>query len=374
MNFSAAILAFLALAPVVVPTGGAPASSAAPPALHLAARMLPAVRHGGFRMDGYWVWDGSVIRGDDGRYHLFASRWSKDVCFYPNFVTNSEVVRAVSVTPEGPYQFVETVIQRRGSRFWDGMMSHNPVICRSGKKYLLFYTGTTYDFPYPDASNPVLSEEQHREARLHQQIGLMVADSLEGPWQRRDEPVIPRNPDAGKWDSQMTTNASPCVLPDGSIVVIYKGVAHHHDFMRLGLARAAAWNRPFERVLDQPLFAFDQMNASVEDPFLWYDGTRFHLLMKDMTGGLCGEEHGGLYASSPDAIRWDIRRHEVAYSRTVHWDDGTVSTQGNLERPSLLLDRNGTPTHFFAATADVNFRDREKLQSTYVLVIPLTHP
>ena len=338
---------------------------------NLATRMLPALRGGGFRMDNYWVWDGSVIQGNDGRYHMFASRWSKDVCFYPNFVTNSEVVRAVSDTPEGPYHFVETVIKRRGPEFWDGMMSHNPVIRRSGNKYLLFYTGTTYRFPYPDATNPVISDAQHVEARLNQQIGMLIADSLEGPWQRSDQPIIARNPDEGKWDSKMTTNASPCVLPDGSILVIYKGVAHHGDFMRLGIARASAWNRPFERILDRPLFEFDQMNASVEDPFFWHDGTRFNLMMKDMTGALCGEEHGGLFASSSDAIHWEFRRNEVAYSRTVRWDDNTVTKQGNLERPSLLFDRTGTPTHFFAATADVNFRSRKELKSTYVMVVPL---
>lgn len=364
-------LSVLLLAPACVLAADSAATAVRDTTSSLAARMLPALRGGGFRMDDYWVWDGSVIQGGDGSYHMFASRWSKEVCFYPNFVTNSEVVRAVSDTPEGPYHFVETVIQRRGPEFWDGMMSHNPVIRKSGGKYLLFYTGTTYRFPYPDATNPVISDAQHKEARLNQQIGLLVADSLEGPWQRNDQPIIARNPDEGRWDSKMTTNASPCVLPDGSILVIYKGVAHHGDFMRLGIARAAAWNRPFERMQDHPLFEFDQMNASVEDPFFWHDGHRFNLLMKDMTGALCGEEHGGLFASSADASHWEFRRHEVAYSRTVRWDDGTVSTQGNLERPSLLFDRHGTPTHFFAATADVHFRNRQELKSTYVLVIPL---
>ena len=340
--------------------------------LNLTARMQPAPRGGGFRMDGYWVWDGSVIQGEDGRYHLFASRWSKEVSFYPNFVTNSEVIRAVADKPEGPYRFVETVIKRRGPEFWDGMMSHNPVIRKFGGKYLLFYTGTTYSFPFPDATNPVLSNAQHAEARLNQQIGLMVADSLAGPWQRNDQPIIPRNPDPGKWDSKMTTNASPCILPDGSIWVIYKGVASHDDFMRLGIARAAAWNQPFRRMQDRPLFEFDDLNASVEDPFFWYDGRQFNLLMKDMTGALCGEAHGGLFALSKDAIHWEFQRNQVAYSRTVRWDDGTISTQGNLERPSLLFDHDGMPTHFLAATADVNYRKREELRSTYVLVIPLT--
>ncbi len=45
--------------------------------LHLKERMLPAPRNGGFRMEGYWVWCGSAIKGEDNRYHLFASRWPK---------------------------------------------------------------------------------------------------------------------------------------------------------------------------------------------------------------------------------------------------------------------------------------------------------
>src|SRR5262245_42584521 len=68
-------------------------------------------RNGGFRMEGYWVWCGSVIKGDDGRYHLFASRWPKDITFHPGWMTSSEIVRAVADRPEGPYVRSE---ERRG--------------------------------------------------------------------------------------------------------------------------------------------------------------------------------------------------------------------------------------------------------------------
>jgi hypothetical protein len=169
----------------------------------------------------------------------------------------------------------------------------------------------------------------------------------------------------------MANNPSPCIMPDGSIFVIYKGIAFDGDFMRLGIARAAAWNRPFERLLDRPLFTFDDLNASVEDPFFWHDGRQFNMLMKDMEGRLCGEHHGGLFATSSDALHWDIRRNEVAYSRNVRWDDGTVTEQGNLERPSLLFNDQGVATHFFAATAAEPFVDRELLKATWVMVIPL---
>jgi hypothetical protein len=73
----------------------------------------PAPLNGGFRMSGYWVWDPSVIKAEDGRYHMFASRWSKDLGF-GHWVSNSKIVRAVSDRPEGPYEYVETVLQPRG--------------------------------------------------------------------------------------------------------------------------------------------------------------------------------------------------------------------------------------------------------------------
>ncbi|HEX3086046.1 MAG TPA: GDSL-type esterase/lipase family protein, partial [Pyrinomonadaceae bacterium] len=38
------------------------------------SRLLPAPLNGGLRLDGFWVWCGSVIKGDDGKYHMFASR------------------------------------------------------------------------------------------------------------------------------------------------------------------------------------------------------------------------------------------------------------------------------------------------------------
>jgi hypothetical protein len=46
-------------------------------------RLLPAPLDGGFKMDGYWVWCGSVIKGEDGKYHMFASRWPSTTPFSP---------------------------------------------------------------------------------------------------------------------------------------------------------------------------------------------------------------------------------------------------------------------------------------------------
>lgn len=89
--------------------------------------MLPAPRGGGFRMEGYWVWCGSVVQGEDGKFHMFASRWPKTLPMHPGWMTASEIVRADSDTPEGPYRFCEVALPARGAEYWDGRCTHNPI-------------------------------------------------------------------------------------------------------------------------------------------------------------------------------------------------------------------------------------------------------
>ncbi|TVQ74651.1 MAG: hypothetical protein EA363_01435, partial [Balneolaceae bacterium] len=38
-------------------------------------RLEEAPVDGGFAQDDYWVWGSSVIKGDDGKYHMYVSRW-----------------------------------------------------------------------------------------------------------------------------------------------------------------------------------------------------------------------------------------------------------------------------------------------------------
>ena len=73
-------------------------------------RLQPAPPDGGFSMKGYWVWGGSVMRGEDGKYHMFATRWPTSLRFEQHRLTNSEIVRAVSDKAVGPYEFAEVVL------------------------------------------------------------------------------------------------------------------------------------------------------------------------------------------------------------------------------------------------------------------------
>lgn len=309
-------------------------------------------RQSGLSMEDYWIWCPSVIKGDDGRYHMFASRWPKKIVFHPGWMTNSEVIRAVSDTPAGPYQFQEVVLPARGAEYWDGRATHNPRIVKWRDLYVLFYTGMTH--PFADVK-PGEKFDVHDPrcvvSRSNKRIGIATSKSIFGPWQRFDAPVLPTRPDT--FYSFLTSNPAPVVAPDGSILLIFKSRqynGHVHSDMMIGIARADTVYGPYQILLDRPLFSTTHF-GEIEDPFVWHDGNRYHLIAKDMHGALCGEYHGGVHAISDDGLEWNLADPSLAYSRTIRWDDGTIQTLGSMERPSMLIE-DGRPTHFFAAVAD----------------------
>ena len=297
--------------------------------------MLPAPMNGGFSMEGYWVWCGSVIRGEDGRYHMFASRWSKEYPMHPGWLVASEIVRAVSDTPEGPYEFQEVVLPARGPQYWDGRSTHNPEITKYGDTYYLYYMGSTH--PFPELEHP--QEMKHEDpltivARANKRIGVAVSKSIFGPWERSNKPLFVPRPD--HFDNFFVSNPAPCIDRDGGCTMIYKTRTYienlHAPFlhgpMSFGIAKSAQCSDGFRSILDQPLFA--GQGIELEDPFIWRDEDGYNLMAKDMKGNVCGEKMGGIYASSDDGINWKLRKDSLFYSRSILWEDGGVREMGNL--------------------------------------------
>ncbi|MCF7803531.1 MAG: alpha-L-fucosidase [Candidatus Marinimicrobia bacterium] len=325
---------------------------------HFRDRLEPAPVDGGFRMEDYWIWGASVIKGDDGRYHMFASRWPRALPFTPHWLTNSEIVRAVSDTPEGPYEFQEVVLPPRGTEYWDGKMTHNPVIRKVDDTYLLFYTGTTYDYPMPTPDNPTTSDSDLKlDAHKHERIGLATAKSVTGPWKRRDEPILDVRP--GTWERYLVSNASPLVKPDGTILLYYKGVAklRHHA---ISVAKAEHFEGPYQRIFEKP---FD-VGVGAEDPTMWYENGKYHALMMDTQREYSPKEI--YYASSEDGMYWETAPNPVTVSKHILFEDGEYRRRRSTERPQILVE-NGKATHVFFATAEVVDGRRH----TWNMVIPL---
>lgn len=305
---------------------------------------------GGFRMTDYWVWCGSAIKGEDGRYHLFASRWPKSMPMHPGWLIASEIVRASSDHPAGPYQYEETILSSRSPAYWDGRSVHNPHIVRMDGRYVLFYMGTTHPLPQLEEGEELLpSDPRCIVARANKRIGMATATSIKGPWQRMDEPILRTRPDA--FDSYLVSNPAPCVHEDGSVRMVYKSRPYEgttYGKMQLSSAYAKEAAGSYIRS-NNPLFPD---SVHLEDPFIWRTSRGYEMIAKDMDGSICGEKYGGIHAWSVQGEDWAITTAGApVYSRRLRWDDGSERLMGNLERPFLLME-DGKPSYMFAATSN----------------------
>lgn len=312
----------------------------------------PSPVNGSFKMKDYITWGGSVIKGDDERYYMFASRWPKKLSMSA-WVTNSEVVLAISDSPAGPYKFEKVVLPSRGEKYWDGMATHNPTIRFHQGKYILFYTGVTYSFDQPKESVP--TRNLYEKAWNNKRIGVAVADSPFGPWKRMDKPVLQPRP--GKWDGAITSNPAPVVHDNGSVILIYKSAPvpyperNKNRKMEFGVVKADHYLGEYKRINKNNHISLKPVSTDVEDPYVWFDGKLYHMLAKCMNEKITGEKGAGFYCTSKNCIEWTIAETPNAYSKTVELSDGRTLEMKKLERPQVLFEK-GKPTHVYFACID----------------------
>lgn len=173
----------------------------------------------GFKMEDFWIWCGSMIKVDS-TYHLFASGWPKIKPFPEGYRTDSEIVRATSDSPFGPFKFEEVIIGERDSSYWDANMAHNPAIHKIGDKNVLFYIGSDF-FTYQEGSNSFL-----------RRIGYARAKTIYGPGLRCDTPLI------------NSESNNPAILQDRDRVILM----YRDTDLRIYIAEADSYNGPFRNV------------------------------------------------------------------------------------------------------------------------------
>lgn len=310
--------------------------------------------NGGFTMPNYWVWGSSVVKGEDGVFHMFVSRWPKTLPFHPGWMVASEIVHAVADKAEGPYKFVDIAIGARGAKYWDGRSAHNPRVLKYKDTYVMFYMGSTH--PFEEITDPsVLTLDDHYTtvARSNKRIGIATSKSLNGPWERRDECILDTKPDT--FYEFLTSNPAPWINEDGSVKLIFKSRKYNESYpyqssMKIGLATAKHFEGPYHVAINEPIFGVDKV-GEIEDPYLWKDDFGYHMIAKDQRGKISGNRHAGILAHSSDAINWVIDKQPLAYTRHIRWSDGSVVEMGQLERPFGLI-QDGQLTHLFFATMD----------------------
>ena len=322
------------------------------PELDLGARVQPLPAANRFSLPGFHVWCGAPVKGADGKYHLFYSRWPQAAGFAPGWALRSEIAYAVSEKPNGPYQHVNVALPPRGKnpatgeKYWDADVTHNANAFLHNDKYYLFYTGQ-----HGDGKNYPM----HRN---NQRIGVAVAEKPEGPWTRFDQPIVDITYDKTSFDSLCVTNPAACTRPDGGVLLIYKAVQYIEGKEMGGNVRygAAVADKPEGPYVKQRGRIFEAEQPSkhwmiAEDPFIWFSasyGQKYFAIARDVVGTFTGSSGGICLFESPDGLNWKAAEHPKVLDSRFMLADGSRSEK-NIERPALLFE-NGEPSYLFGAT------------------------
>ena len=330
-----------------------------------------------FTDPNYHIWCGSCVKGPDGKYHLFYSRWPKNNPngFSPGWAIWSEVAYAIADSPGGPFTHVNVALPARGinpatgQKYWDGDMSHNPYCIRKDGIYYLYYIGNFGDGTY----------EVHRN---NDRIGVAWSNNPAGPWTRLDQPIIDITPDpAGStaaFDSLCVANPAITVMPDGKILVIYKGVKNSGTLMggpvRYGAAIAETPTGSYIKqasVAGEIFLPPGATNMEAEDPFIWYSaryGHRYYAVARDVVGTFTGVSGGLAQFESTDGLHWSASAQPKVLGANFTWEGGQLSSS-KVERPWVLLDETGLPIRLFGAT-----NGYQNHSVSYNVQIPLIMP
>ena len=259
-------------------------------------------------------WDGQIIKGPDGKYHMFASRWDQGVGHNGWF--HSQAVHAVSDGPTGPYV-------DKGLCWPDnqGGKGHNVTA-----------------LVLPDGRYAVVVSETRPG-------DVFVSKSLDGPWEQIGSIHVDAN-GFNPGDGAMS-NVWVTLRPDGDFEIIARSGAIM--ISKTGILGPYKIQGPsiYPGIPDIP-------HHALEDPVLWFSGGQYHVVVN------CWSDRKAYHLTSRDGITgWKSRG--LAYdpdSSFIRYTDGTVNRWNKIERPSVLIE-HGHVAYFTFAVIDVP-KDEER--------------
>ena len=304
----------------------------------LKAKLGNPLRNGGFARKGFNLWDPSIIKVGD-TYHMFASCWTSENF---NAWKTSFIVRGTSKNLLGPYTYAGEVFRPRPGDFFDSEGCHNPKITFHNGKYYLYYLGI-----------PAWKS------------GVAVSDSVEGPWERQKEWCIPAN------------NPALWIHPDGSVYGVgkvkvenpkYPGSKKFDELLHyIHAFRSPSIFGPYTMLHHGKDNALPN-NYQNEDPCLWHDGMRYHMLLTDLHGLASGLHKSFVYYTSQDGISFELVSKEPLFSNQnpIRFEDGSETKFLRIERPNVFLDEEGAVVAVLAACSP-----EKQTEGARILVFPV---
>jgi hypothetical protein len=286
----------------------------------------------------FTIWGASPI-GADGKFHLFAARWP-EANIDPAWRKSSEIAHYVADQPQGPFRFQSVVVRGTGrAGDWDAFAPHNPEIQRFGDTFVLCYIANS-DFHQPP--HP-----------LNQQIGMMVSDSVNGPWKKVGQGGLILGPSA---DPNHFSHGKQIVNPallkvGGKFHLYFKTGGKVRGTTLYGLAIADQLTGPY-RTLDEPITG-DGVFIEDASAFLW-EG-KVCLLTTDNHGKVTGVRGGGALWVSDDGVHFKPEWTQLGFDLIPRYYAGynparvkkIYGGDPKFERPKVLC-LEGRPAWLYA--------------------------
>jgi hypothetical protein len=280
-------------------------------------------------MKKWCYWDGKIIKGPDGRYHMFASRWNQDKGH--GGWGGSIAVHAVSDNVTGPY--IDT-----GPCWPDN---------QNGKGH------NVTALVMPDGTYAVIVSETRPGH-------VFVSKSLDGPWEFKGAITVAKNEFS---DLGRMSNVSIIIRPDGDYEIVARSGAIWISKSGILGPYTVQGKSVYPNLPGLPQHKL----RDLEDPVVWFSGGLYHIVVNNW------DDRKAYHLTSADGItNWKFQG--LAYDPTtdfLRYTDGTVNHWNKLERPGVLIE-NGHVTHFTLAALDVP-KDQELPNDNHgskVLVIP----
>lgn len=314
------------------------------------------------------TWGGEAVADDDGNWHIYAAGFPNGTLSV--WLNDSVVVHAQASAPEGPYNPVDVALGPRGARtdtYFDSTTVHNPAVQRAPDgTYLLYYMGSSYNSQQDSSTSGsdtrcATASKRNTTSLCNQRIGLATSKSPNGPWTRRDAPVLGTGP-LGAWDDLFVTNPTPHVFSNGSVLLIYKARSiENFGVMSTGAAFAEHWSGPYVRRTPGAPIA---LPGNCEDAGIYRSPQSgvFRMILH------CGCAYK--YVWSLDGTNWTVQNETTPWC-DIRFSDGTNGTVSRRERPKWLLGADGQPTHLITAVQPVDSVDPEHGKNTFTMTTKL---
>ena len=271
------------------------------------------------KLKNWCYWDGGIVKDDNGKYHIYCSRWGQNFPHSTGWKVDSKAIHAVSDNIMGPYKDLGVVWPQDDN----------------GKG------SNVFGLRMKDGRYAVITSEITPGK-------VFVSDSPNGPFKLLGEIKVDDNgfnDDLAHYSKapHHMSNVQIMLRPDGRYMLIGRSTAIMiSDNGILG---------PYKIMTDRVYANNPDLPKSYnEDPTLWYSGGMYHIVYNHWPSKT------SYHFTSKDGIsNWQYRG--IAFKKDefkiFKYTNGVINDWCFVERPTAYVE-NGHVTHFIFSVLDVH--------------------